>query len=64
MTDNVRFLLQQVGVQVGDVITAVGAHKVKCLNHKQVSKLIQESGDSVTLTLMSAVMPSVILHVL
>ena len=51
-------------MQVGDVITAVGAHKVKCLNHKQVSKLIQESGDSVTLTLMSAVMPSVILHVL
>ena len=56
--------LQHVGVQAGDVITAIGDRKVRCLNHKQVSRLIQESGQSVTLTLLSAVSPSTILHVL
>ncbi|XP_028392459.1 rhophilin-2-like isoform X2 [Dendronephthya gigantea] len=55
---------QHVGVQVGDIIAAIGDHNTKCLNHKTVSKLIQESGQSVTLTLLSAVSPSVVLHAL
>ncbi|CAB3980073.1 rhophilin-1 isoform X1 [Paramuricea clavata] len=55
---------QHAGIQAGDIIMAIGSHKVKCLNHKQVSRIIQESGQSVTLTLLSAVSPSVILHAL
>ena len=43
-------------------MTEVGSMKVKWLNHKQITRLIQESGNSVTLTLLSAESPKIVLQ--
>lgn len=51
------------GVQIGDVVTEVGTKNVKWLNHKQITRLIQESGNRITLTLLSPQSPRTVLQI-